>query len=168
MCERDRETKKDEDRLPYWLITSSLDHTTCYLCLFCVPARGHYGPLTNRPPGGQSPWLTLSRYKTSDWRLPPCKTTHICYGPCIYNFTTFNYSGCHSRDVLPLIYRGVSCNRIVYTAGTSDSVKGQYATMPPKYGRQRTLMTYFFDISKTQKRNGRKFASSPIQKKVTS
>ena len=40
-----------------------------------------------------------------------------------------SYSSCHPYDVLPLIYTGTSYNDIVYTAGTSGSVKGQYATI---------------------------------------
>ena len=38
------------------------------------------------------------------------------------------YSDYHPGDVLPLIYTSASCNNIVYTAGTSDSAIGQYAT----------------------------------------
>ena len=39
------------------------------------------------------------------------------------------YSSCHPPDVLPLIYKGASCNPVVYTVGTSGSVKIQYATL---------------------------------------
>ena len=39
------------------------------------------------------------------------------------------YFGCHPRGVFPLIYTGESCSYIVYTAGTSGSLKRQYATL---------------------------------------
>ena len=67
-----------------------------------------------------------SRLKTD-----PCKIPYICCCPCIYNITMPTYSGCHSRDVHPLIYTGASNNHIVYTAGTSGSVKESVITITP-------------------------------------
>ena len=53
---------------------------------------------------------------------------------CIYNFTThfrFNKREPLSTTYLCLpVYLGASSNHFVYTAGTSDSVKSQYATLP--------------------------------------
>ena len=86
-----------------------------HLCLFWSQCR----LLPHRAYGGQSLWPTVSRPKT------PC----IFCESCIYNFTMPLYSVCHPCDVLPLIYTGAFCNHIVYTAGTSGSVIGQYATV---------------------------------------
>ena len=125
----------DEDTLRtwtllYWPITSSsLDDTTLLssgLYIFASSApqpratAGHClsGCLAAR----LHDLMTISRLKTVPW-LP-----YICCALCIYNFTTPIYSGCPPCVMLPLNYTGVSCNHIVYTAGTSGSVKGQYAT----------------------------------------
>ena len=83
MCERDRETERDKDRLQYPPITSSsssFDHTTlCYIqgltsLLLLLPDQGPLRAIAlYRAPGGQFPWLTISRPKTPDWRLTPLR-----------------------------------------------------------------------------------------------
>ena len=52
------------------------------------------------------------------------------------------YSGCHPRDVLPLIYTGASCIHIFDTAGTSGSVEGQYAILCHAFKNRWGLMQY--------------------------
>ena len=114
-----------------------------HLYFFHFPVRGNCQPLPHREPIGHSLWLTVSRPNTPDWKLTPAKLTVSAVGIYnftvsiynftvsavgIYNFTTPMNSGCHPRDKVPLIYTGECCNHIVYTAGTSGFVKGQYAT----------------------------------------
>ena len=67
----------------------------------------------SHPPGSCSPKLT----------------TTLGY-LCIYNFImpTQCSSGLDSLELLKLVYTNASCDHFVNTAGTSDSVKGQYAT----------------------------------------
>ena len=131
MCEKDRDTEGDEDRLPYWPIASvsSLDYIMiCYLQAFSsllLLVLGHRPMRTVAPLGPGRSVSATDRIKTQDSRR---KTPHICCGTSRYNFTTPTHSNCHLRDVLPLIYTGASCYHIVYTAVTSGSVKGQYAT----------------------------------------
>ena len=75
-------------------------------------------------------WLMSHKTKQTESRLKndSCKTPHICCRPCKYNFTMPMYSCGHPRDMLSLIYTVMSCNHLVYTAGTFGTVKGQYAT----------------------------------------
>ena len=56
-------------------------------------------------------------------RFPACSVRRVYI---ISHHST--YSGCHPCDVLLLIYTGAFGNHIDYTAGTSGSVKVQYAT----------------------------------------
>ena len=135
VCVRDRKTEGDENRLPYWpIISSSFDHITlCYLhgltsLLLLLPSQW---PLwADTSPGAWRPVSVIKRISTQDSRFKtdPCKTPCICCRPCIYNFKMPTYSGCHPRDVFPPIYTNVPVNHIVYTAGTSGSVKGQLST----------------------------------------
>ena len=60
-----------------------------------------------------------------------CKTKTHCYsvGTCVYIILKrLCISGTPMHHCLP-VYTGVFYNYLVYTAGTSGSVKGQYATV---------------------------------------
>ena len=54
---------------PYHAVLSSRP----YICLFCFPTNGPCRSLSHWAPGGQSPWLTVSKTNTPDWRLAPAK-----------------------------------------------------------------------------------------------
>ena len=75
------------------------------------------GPLSNID------WISSGRKTETD----SCKAPCICCGLSIFNLTIPTYFGCHLRDVLPLIYTGVSSYYTVYTAGTPGSVKDPYS-----------------------------------------
>ena len=137
MCERDRETEGDEDSLPYWPITSSLDHTTLsYLqSLTSLPLllldQGSLRAIA--PAGAWRPVSATDHIYTQDSRLKtdPCETPISAAGRvCIISqrssipvFSHVTYF-CLFTHVRP-------ANHIVYTAGTSSSVKGQYTTWMP-------------------------------------
>ena len=120
-CERDKRTWPKTAILTHkflflpFIIPHCVIFRALNLCIFCFLALGLFstGRLAARL--CDQPNLDPS-LQIEDW---PLKDSHICCGSCIYNFTTFTYSGCHPRYLLTLIYTSMSYNLIVYTAGTS-------------------------------------------------
>ena len=112
VCERQRQG--NEDRLPYWPITSSsLDHTTL------LSSKPH---LFSSPTRRTQP---VAASRQQDWPLTHARLTISHMGICMYYFTMPTHF--HSTIwLLPLIYIGDSCAEKSLIDG---SVKAQYITM---------------------------------------
>ena len=136
---RDWQADGDEYRLPYWPITSFLDHTTlCYLQgptdhFFCFSAKEFStgGPLSALDPSSVITetgriWSSRKLRLTQDSH-PDCPLSHVC--TYIYPFITPT----HFRSttwLLPLIFRVASCAKNLWLTARSR-VKMQHSVLEP-------------------------------------
>ena len=123
MCEGDRRAKRDKDRLPHWLTTSSFDNITlCYLQgptrhFFLLPSRPHPALFLLLSSGG-SLWAAAST-GYSRWlqaETPRLPLTHVSI--CIYHFVTPT----HFRSTMwlrLLIFTCLSCLENLWSTARS-------------------------------------------------
>ena len=127
-CKWERRTETERQRQTA-ILTHNFFSWPYHLCLFCFLARGHLVP------SGQSPWLTICRPKTPNWRLNPARLLIIAVGH-VYIISQCPYILVVNHMTCFHLFTQVHPANIVYTAETSGSVKGQYATHGhPSVGR---------------------------------